>query len=202
MREIISAVKYIATVVCISLAMVTHAFAVVIDFEDLNPVYDPEFPCWCDNPLTDQYASQGMLINGGAWVIDSDAGKVMRTGAGGAGLQFIGELPTFVSMNVTSLQGDSIALEAWDTFGVISHKQTLGWRGTEEDYIPAVPNELISFSAEQGISAITILGFFNLRVEADVDNIRFTYASVPEPSSVALIGLGLFGILLRNRRLG
>ena len=204
MRATSNMIKSIATLitVCLSLGFANSASAVLIDFNDLNPVYDDVFPCWCDNPLSDQYESQGVLINGGAWVNGSGPNNVMTIGSGGAGLAFVGALPTFVSMNVTSLQGDAIFLEAWGTSGFIESKRTLGWVGVEEGYIPAVPNELISFSSDQGISNIAIMGFYNLRVEADIDNITFTYASVPEPSSLALIGLGLFGILWRTRRLG
>lgn len=201
MRAILKTTHVIAMIIaaCISLGMANSAFAVLIDFDDLTPVYDPEFPCWCDNPLTDQYASQGVIFNGGAWVnSDIDSNNVMTTGSGGASISFIGNLPTFVSMNVTSLQGDAIGLEAWGPSGVIAFKQTLGWFGFEEGYIPAVPNELISFSSDVGISSISILGFYNLRVEADIDNINFTYAPIPEPSSLVLISLGLLGIFWRR----
>lgn len=202
MRAILNTIKQITatTLAFITLLMTNSAFAVLIDFDDLNPVYDEEYSCWCDNPLTDQYASQGVLIGGGAWVNGANGHNVMTVGSGGGGLTFIGALPTFVSMNVTSMQGDAIYLEAYGTSGVIERKKTLGWEGLEEGYIPAVANELISFSSDLGITGIFITGFYNLRVEADIDNINFTYASVPEPSSIALIGLGLFGILWRRSK--
>lgn len=200
MRATVNRVNYFAAVaaICLSLGFANNALAVLIDFDDLNPVYNEDVICWCDNPLSDQYAAQGLLIGGGAWVNGADSHNVMTIGSGGAALTFVGALPTFVSMNVTSLQGDAIFLQAWGAAGLIETKRTRGWVGFEEGYIPAVANELISFSFDQGISSIGITGFYNLRVEADIDNIKFTYASIPEPSSIALTGFGLLAMFWRR----
>lgn len=186
----------IINVLCISFGMANSAYAVLIDFDDLNPVYDPEFPCWCDNPLTDQYLSQGLLING-AWVNGENHQNVMLT-SNWASLNFVGVLPTFVSMYVTSERGDAIFFDARSDTGFIESKHSSGWMYPFEEATEAIPNELITFSSDLGISQITIQGFYGMRTEAVIDNITYTYSAVPEPSSIILIALGLIGIAWRR----
>jgi len=178
------------------LGMATSSSAVVIDFDDLNPVYDEYDPCWCDNPLTDQYLSKGLLI-GGSWVNGGNSHNIMLTSNFGW-LSFVGELPTFVSFFVTSEHDDAILFNASIADGSNIQKNSAGWLGSDEEYIPAIPNELITFTSELGIKGISIEGFYNLRTGAAIDNLTYTYASVPEPSSIILLGLGL--IILTKRR--
>ena len=52
-------------IVLFSLAFVGNASAIVINFDDLVPVHDPIFPCFCDNPLTNEYADKGLTFNDG-----------------------------------------------------------------------------------------------------------------------------------------
>lgn len=178
------------------IAMANNASAVLINFDELNPVYDEIYPCWCDNPLTDQYLSQGLLING-AWANGGDHHVNMLT-SNWASLNFIGELPTFFSMNINSVHDDAVAITIYGLNGLISQEHTAGWNGSDEDYIPVIPNELFSFSAAQGISSIVIEGYYGLRTGAEIDNLNYTYSSVPEPSSLALISFGLFGLIARR----
>ena len=188
-------IKQILTLTTIATALgVAHnAFATTIDFDDLNPVYDEIYPCWCDNPLTDQYLSQGLIING-AWVNGANSHNNLLT-SNWTSLSFIGEQPTFFSMNINSVHDDAVAISIYGLNGLISDEHTAGWNGSE-DYIPVIPNEFFSFSAPQGISSIIIQGYYGLRTGAEIDNLTYTYSSVPEPSSVALLSLGLFGLLL------
>lgn len=182
----------------ITLFLCTTAAATVIDFDNLNPVYNEEFPCWCDNPLTDQYLDQGLSIFG-AWVNGANGDNVMLT-ANAATLEFVGELPTFVSMNVTSHYGDAIFLEFIGTSGYLHSITTSGWQGYEEISTPVIPNEFISFNSDEEIRFINIYGFYNMRIGASIDNLTFTHSSIPEPAPLALIVTGLIAILMRRYR--
>lgn len=190
--------KRAATLAAIFTAIGTanNAFATFIDFDDLNPVYDEVYPCWCDNPLTDQYLSKGLLING-AWVNGGNSQNVMLT-SNWASLNFVGELPTFFSVNINSVHDDAVLLSIYGENGLISEEHTAGWTGPDDEYIPVILNELFSFSAEQGISHIVIQGYYGLRTGAEIDNLNYTYSSVPEPSSLALVCIGLFGLGVRR----
>lgn len=169
-------------------------YAVFIDFDDLNPVYDEEWPCWCDNPLSDEYLDKGLLIYG-AWVNGADSENVMLT-SNWASLEFVGNLPTYVSMNVTSHYGDAIFLDVYGPSGFLFSRTTSGWQGWEEISSPVIPNEFVSFIAEEGIRYITIAGFYGMRIGASIDNLTFTHSTVPESSSVLLVIIGLCTILL------
>ncbi len=173
------------------------AKAVFIDFDDLNPVYDEEWPCWCDNPLSDEYLDKGLLING-AWVNGADHENVMLT-SNWASLEFVGSLPLFVSMNVTSHYGDAIFLNVYGASGFLFSVFTSGWQGWEELSTPVIPGELVSLTATEGIKYITIQGFYGMRIGASIDNLNFTYASAPEPSPLLLAIAGLALILWRRR---
>lgn len=191
-RSMLKRISFIA-VLFVYLGFPARAFATFIDFNDLNPIYDPIYPCWCTNPLTDQYLDQGLEISG-AWVTGTGPNNVMLT-SNSASLNFIGDiLPTFFSMNVTSHYGDAIIFDIYSPSGLLSTIITSGWRGTEEDSTPVIPNEFISFSSDIGISSITIDGLFNMRIGAAIDNLTFTNTSVPEPSPLVLFAIGLFGL--------
>lgn len=177
----------------ISLAVASqNAQATFIDFNDLNPVYDEQFPCWCDNPLSDEYLDKGMQIYG-AWVNGENGQNVMLT-SNWASIKFVDSLPNFISMNVTSHYGDSIFLQFFGVNGFLFSHSTSGWQGWEENSTPVIPNEFVSFNASEGIEYVTIHGFYNMRIGAAIDNLTFENRMVPEPSMLLLLLSGLIGL--------
>jgi hypothetical protein len=189
------------TTAFIGISNASSTYAVVIDFDDLVPVYDPVSPCFCDNPLTNQYESQGLLIDNAYLNGDSTDGgltyeNILLSGPYTA-LYFVGQLPTFVSMNVTSSNGDAIFLTAYGPGGGAGEYQTAGFAGSDDDP-PVIPNEFVSFHSEAGISQINIDSYYFLRVSAAIDNLTFTYSAVPEPSPLILMLLGCVAVFWRR----
>jgi len=184
-----------------------NAQAVLIDFDDLTYVpVDEEFPSFADTPVTDQYASLGLYVADGYLLpyLDSDepdfiSGPNFLLGGNTLTLWFGGELPTHVGMYVMSPQEDAIFLEAYGTSGLIATVQTAGYAGPFIDS-PYVPKQYVTFDASEGISQIDVRGYYNSRVSAMIDDITLTYAAVPEPSPLALMGIGLAALIYRRRK--
>ena len=130
MRSLSNLISHVVFII-IAMAAASNAHAVFIDFDDLVPVYDPTFPCFCDNPLTNQYESKGLLIENAYLNGESTDGGFTFENVLSSGpyttLSFIGELPTFVSMYVTSASGDAIFLSAYGPAGDIGTYQTPGF---------------------------------------------------------------------------
>ena len=186
-----------------SIAIASNAYATFIDFDDLTPVYDPVFGCFCDNPLTNQYESKGLLIenaylNGGSLDGGLTYENILLSGPHTT-LYFVGQLPTFVSMYVTSANGDAIYLTAYGPGGE-SNYQTGGYGGPDYD-TPVIPNEYVSFQTDLGISQINIDSFYFLRVGAAIDNLTFTHSSVPEPSAPLLFLLGCIALAWKRLKI-
>lgn len=200
LRSVItSIIKRVAMIVGVLFFDVATVHATTISFDDLTYVPDPDFPCFCDDPLTDQYLSKGLLIDGG-FLVPADPSGNGLLGSNILQLNFVGAFPTFVSMYVSAPNQDVIYLDARGLSGTSIHKQTTGWGGPFDD-TPYLPNQLISFNSPDGFNSITLEGFYDLRVEAFIDDLTFTYASgVPEPSSLVLFSIGLFGYVLLRRR--
>lgn len=177
-----------------------HANAVVIDFDD-RPVniIDGAF---YDHPLTNEYESLGLIINGGFLTGETDADGThdnQLLASNYLYLSFTGPLPTFVSMTVSAYFDQVVFLSAIGPNGYLSSLQTSGWAGPHND-TPYTPNQYISFASSTGISGIGIGAFYNMRVGAIIDNLTLEHhASVPEPSSLILLALGCLGLLWRRR---
>ena len=194
-----------ALLFCVLLSLFSvPAKAVVINFDDL--VYVPSWPedFFGDHELTDEYEDQGLLISGGFLSVwhEGTGPSVSEPNFLYAGhdlrLKFIGELPTFVSMYVSANSEQAVYLRAFDSSSeLIASHTTDGWQGFDTDP-PYVPNQLVSFNAQGGISKIFISDFYFRRTGAMIDDLTFTYsAQVPEPGSVFLFGLGMLAIFGR-----
>lgn len=186
-----------------------NAQAVFIDFDDLTYVpVDEEMPHFSDTPVSDQYASLGLIISEGYLLpygaegeADPDfiSGPNYLLGGNTLTLWFGSELPTHVGMYVMSSQNEAFFLEAYGTSGLLGKAQTAGYAGPFND-TPYVPRQYVTFDSSEGINRIDLRGFYGSRVSAMIDDITFTYAAVPESSSLALMGIGLAALIYRRRK--
>jgi hypothetical protein len=197
------------TALCIALTA-SCAQATFINFDDILYVpADPESPNFYDVELTNQYADKGLWVDGG-FIMSYDGidpGTVVSQpsfllASNLLILSFTGDLPTFVGMYVSSSFEESIYLNAYNSTGLVASKNTLGYQPDEnEDNDDGyTPKQYVTFNVDAGISSITIENAYNIRVSALIDDLTFTRnASVPEPSSVILLMLGLLGLAVTRK---
>ncbi len=144
---------------------------------------------------------KGLLIDGGFLVGESlpdGSNDNQLLGSNFLLLRFVGNLPTYVSMNVSAAFNQAVFLNAFGEDGWLAQKQTSGYAGPYNE-IPYIDNQLVSFYAPEGISFITLEAFYGLRTGAVVDNLFYDYStSVPEPSLFILLISGLLMIALSS----
>lgn len=173
----------------------SYASAVIINFDDIERVDDP---FWAAHPLTTEYAGQGLIIDDGylgSYDPDSTAtvsGPNYLQGGPYFNLSFVGTLPLFVSMVVTSSHEDAVYLNALLGDGTTISQHVAGWAGPYEDE-PQEFKKLITFESTAGIEHIDISAFYFLRNSAMVDDLELRY-TVPEPGTLALLFAGLFAL--------
>ena len=180
--------------------------AVVINFDDIKRVHeDPESPSWADQPITDQYASKGLVIDGG-WLnsyYEEDpnilSGPNYLQGGPYFGLKFTGHLPKFVSLIVTSSNRDAVYLNALCGDGSTQFRNTPGYAGSDDDP-PFEPNQKISFYSALGISYIDISAFYFRRTSAMIDDLTYHY-EIHEPGTLILFAIGLFALIWKRVRM-
>lgn len=197
-------IKTITFPVVVALALVgaNSATAALIDFDDIQYVpADENFPHFSDNPLTDQYLDKGLLIDGGFLVGQSfpdGTNDNQLLGSNFLLLRFVGDLPTYVSMNVSAAFNQAVFLNAFGEGGWLAQQQTSGYAGPFNE-TPYTDNQLVSFYSPEGISFITLEAFYGLRTGAVVDNLFYDYStSVPEPSLLILLLSGVLMIALSS----
>lgn len=180
----------------------TNAQAIFIDFDDI--VARPSEPfdgCVCGHILSDEYASKGLIFTGDSnWLIGGTlpdgTNKNIVQGILDISLRFVDTLPNFVSFNINSpLQAESSYVEVYGVEGLLFTHISSGWRGTDENSTPYIPNELISIHASEGITGLNISSFFRLRTGPQIDNLTFEVSKVYEPTTLFLFILGFVGIL-------
>lgn len=176
------------------------AYAVVINFDDLTYVPEnPEFPSFGDYPLGNEYRSQGLLISNAFLLPYSEDDDLISWGnfllAGGSGspmiLSFVGQLPTFVGMYIGGNPLGVLHTSAYGPAGFFtSHqKDSSGW-------------EYVTFESATGISYIEMGATQQTRVSGGkIDDITYTYASVPESSSIGLLMLAAMALFGRRMKL-
>ncbi|MEN0035449.1 MAG: PEP-CTERM sorting domain-containing protein [Cellvibrio sp.] len=176
---------------------VGKAQAVNIDFDDLNPadlIGDDGYI-----PLTNQYESLGVLFESGAYLLGySPKSAPNYVNGPGFSIHFLGVLPTYVSMYVGSNLEHKVGIRAYGVNGYFEDRLTDGEvRGMQwEDSTPYRPNQFISFYMPEGISSINLAG----QADTYMDDLTFS-VSVPEPSSLLLLFLGMLITYLHRKRL-
>lgn len=107
---------------------------------------------------------------------------------------------TFTSGNVTALGGNFYASNFNDAFQSTLITLTLS-DGTIESFTPtSVSDSYRGFTSSGVITSLVISGA-GLNRYAGLDNLTVgTVSSVPEPTSLAMFGLGLAGLLAARRR--
>ena len=194
------------------LIIASSAHAVFIDFDDIDYIpVDPDSPQFYDVPLSDQYADKGLIIDGAYLMpytyVDPTAVKSQPNwllGSNFVTLSFTGDLPTFVGMYVSSFWEEPMYLNAYNSTGLIGSKATKGHGGgaAGEPTYEYTHKQYIGFSNDAGISSVTMEGHYNMRVSGMIDDLTFTHkASVPEPSALILLALGIFGLFTHRMRL-
>lgn len=194
--------------ICLLSFIAMNAQAVFIDFDDLTYVPPADGGThFSDMPITNQYESLGLIIDGGfLWTYGSSLDPNFVSGPnyllGGTAMTFffVGQLPTFVGMHVFSYRNEAISIVALNASGErVASVTTSGFGGPDHD-VPYVPKEYFTLSAASGISRIDFWGFFHRSTAANIDDLTFTYAEVPEPPLGALFCLGLLLAIYRSRR--
>lgn len=181
----------------------SYSHAVVINFDDIERVHEDDYPFWADQPITNQYASKGLIVDGGYLnSYQNVEGNVVSgpnylQGGPYLSLIFVGIHPKVVSMVINSNYQDVAYLDASCLDGELISKETKGWAGPHSN-TPFVPNQIITFRSEAGISHINISAFHFLRTSVMIDDLTYHY-SLPEPGSLLLLGIGF--LFLAGKRI-
>lgn len=176
------------------------AHATLITFDDL--VFAPTSGCFCDQLISDQYAALGLMVDGG-FLAQGGSAVVSPPnyllGSDFLTLSFLAPLPTLVTLYVSAASADVIYLNAYNASDLVQTVNTQGWAGPSNN-TPYTPRQFVSLANDEGISSVTLQGFYNLRVEASVDNLFFgAPAVVPTPSVLPLMGIGLLAWIFLAR---
>ena len=198
-------IKRLPLVFVIAFTLVSPARAGVINFDDIPYVpIDPEWPQFYDVDVTDQYLSEGLLIEGGFLgrrypQEDNVTNPQFLFGSNFMRMTFVGEqLPNYVAMTVSSVFDYANIINFYGPNGHLYEMVTSGSRGSLPSE-PYVPDQPISYTSLTGISEITFEGFYNMRWGTLVDDFQFesfSPTSVPETKLLWLFCLGMLVLIL------
>jgi hypothetical protein len=203
MGKLLSAVRLLGFTTAALIAMPGHAE--LITFDDIVRV--PGDDCFCDHPLTNEYETRGLVIDNGYLVDgitgDGNGGGVTAPNAllGGDTLElyFVGKKPTYVEMYVSAAFDQAIFIDIFGDSGLLFSRKTDGYAG-DDNYVYK-DNQLVKLFSAEGISHISMSGYYNLRTSALIDDLCYKY-DVVEPNALFLL-LGTLGfVALRRRNLG
>lgn len=199
--------KYAALFFLMVFALINPARAAIITFDDIPYIpVDPEWPQFSDVVVTDQYLSQGLLIQGAYLgrrypVEDNLANPQFLSGWNFMRMTFVGDrLPNYVTMTVSSVFDYANIINFYGPDGHLFKMITSGSTGIEPNK-PYRADQPISFTSTTGISEITFEGYYGSRWGTLVDNLKFKPSSrttVPEPGLLLLFCLGI-GVLALSR---
>lgn len=192
--------KYVALFFLMSFAFINPAHAVQIDFDDIPYVpLDPAWPQFDDVDVTDQYLSEGLLIEGGYLgrrypPEDNLANPQFLFSGNFMRMTFVGDqLPNYVAMTVSSVSDYANIINFYGPDGHLFEMITSGYSGPDSNN-PYQSDQPIAFTSVAGISEITLEGYLNMRWGTLVDNLQFTsspQSSLPEPRLPLLFCVGL-----------
>ncbi len=182
-------------------SLCSSAHAVLINFDDLDQEdYVTEEGL---RPLSSEYHARGVIFSSSTYLVtwqDYNTPLSLPNYVSGPGFSFdfIGNLPTHVSMYISNSIGYAVNVNAFGPNNFHKSITTAGAiRGmTDDTGTPYIANQFIAFDSLAGISSISLDG----QAGASMDNLMFT-SVVPEPSAFVLFGLGIFGLMLRNRKI-
>jgi hypothetical protein len=142
----------------------------------------------------DSYQLQGPQITTGAF-----SGRVVFTPDTGFAVtitsfdldEWAGGGATTVDWIVSGSTSGTLASGTWDDFNTANDPGNAGGRSTVTPNVTGANGEALTLSFGQTGGNGEYLA---------LDNLTFDQVAVPEPSSMALLGLGGLGVLLRRRR--
>ncbi len=193
----------------------TAAQAAFITFDEFpyTPLF-PDEPGWSDHPITNEYTSLGVVIDGGylqpAYADPAFGNSQFLLGGPHLSIHFTGDdLPTHVALAFSSPQeGFRATVGAMGTDG-----RYLGSFDTGGDYFggpddgwvrdrPYTAFNLASFSSQTGVRGLFFDVATGTRFMGKIDNLYFgNVPAVPEPATLAMwaAGLGVFALARRRR---
>lgn len=111
------------------------------------------------------------------------------------GLSVGGKYDLSFDLNLRDLQAGQN-----DSFRVLLDSNPIFLGGDPSQYSIAYVRESVSFVATSSTATISFVGQFESDVSYNLDNVSLTATPVPEPTSLAIFGIGALGMVGTRRR--